>query len=655
MAYQVKNTAGTVIATVSDNHVDKEATSVALVGYKATKYGLDTAENFVHLLEHFANSVSPDNPIKGQLWYDTATNSLKVYNGSRWGSISGSPSINGDYTQGGVSGVYHCSIPMDATSVLLLFAGGKIVAVVASKDIEQTHLPPGVQIEATEYPLQSVFPFGLQAGVNLSDVDSENNAVDFVFSGRVPLAEQAHFAGGGVNSTEVSGWGYMDLGPGRSVGLMISNGNVVAAVSSTYVLIGDMPNSISFYVKRDRDTGTGSTNFSGEYTGLDPHQIKVTIDNLREKFPGKTMNDYSVDGAGNPIVTGTTPNVSLFPGMTFASIAGVDLGKTGSIGQTMFALVASATSAYGTGLASAIDSVKVWVDNNSATSQKVTALVSEFTTATGTTSVAAAVQQIVSRASDTGAVAVAITDLKTSFQNALGVGSFAEALTKLRSSSDAAGANSESLTQLTSQFTNTTGQPTLASAVQTLWTKANETQTVAGYGISLNSNGYVTGVEAFNGGASNNYFKVTASRFIIGDNNIDFIPFEIRDGTVYMKNVVAENITYGSLIPAFGNGNNRLDINAGYQILPGGFIMQWGRVRRLIRDEQTFSVSFPMQFPNAVMAVTAMPFIAYFNERRDLWMQNTGEPSVFGCSFSTQSSTSNSQQIDGFDWMAYGY
>ncbi len=55
------------------------------------------------------------------------------------------------------------------------------------------------------------------------------------------------------------------------------------------------------------------------------------------------------------------------------------------------------------------------------------------------------------------------------------------------------------------------------------------------------------------------------------------------------------------------------------------------------------------------MAVTAMPYIAYFNERRDLWMQNTGEPSVFGCNFSTQSSTSNSQQIDGFDWMAYGY
>ena len=654
MAYNVKNTSGQVIATVPDTKIDTTSTSLSLVGYKATKYGVATAENFVHLLEHFANSSPPENPVTGQLWFDTNANTLKVRRAGGWSSISSTPSTGGDPTQGGIAGVYHC--PIGDSSALLMFAGGKIVAVVASKDMPQSSLPPGVTIEATEYPFQSLFPFGLQGGVNLADGNDENNPDDYVISGRVPLAEQAHFAGGGVSTAEVSGWGYMDLGPGKSVGLMISNGTVVAAVASAYVSINDMPNTVSFYVKKDRDTGTGTGNMTGEYKGLDANYNKVTITDLKAKFPGKTYKVMGLDNSGNLTVQSTVANVSLFPGMTFANLAGTDLAAQGSIGQLIYSVTAAAQTAYGTALASAIDGVKVWVDNNSATAQKVTQLEATFTSATGTTSLAEAVAALIAQATDTGAVAAAITQIKSEFQTALGTTSFAEALNKLNTSANQAGAASSAVTEITSAFTNQFGGVSIAQAVSNLYTRTDSSgNTVAGWGLSLNSNGYVTGVEALNGGASNNYFKITASNFIIGDNNIDFIPFAVRDGVVYMKDVVAENITYGSLTPKFGGNYNRLDPWSGYQVFPGGFIIQWGRVRRLIRDEQSFGISFPTPFPNGVMAVTAMPFISYFNDRRDLWMQNTGEATQYGCVFSTQSSTSNSQQIDGFDWMAYGY
>lgn len=48
------------------------STSVGLVGRNASNFGQTIAENFLHLLENFASPVPPENPIEGQLWYDTS-------------------------------------------------------------------------------------------------------------------------------------------------------------------------------------------------------------------------------------------------------------------------------------------------------------------------------------------------------------------------------------------------------------------------------------------------------------------------------------------------------------------------------------------------------------------------------------------------------
>jgi hypothetical protein len=53
-----------------------------LVGRGYPNYGQKTAENFVHLLENFANSTAPEHAIQGQLWYDNSTNRLQVNNAS---------------------------------------------------------------------------------------------------------------------------------------------------------------------------------------------------------------------------------------------------------------------------------------------------------------------------------------------------------------------------------------------------------------------------------------------------------------------------------------------------------------------------------------------------------------------------------------------
>lgn len=76
-------------------------TSLSLVGRGYPNYGQKIAENFLHLLENFASAMPPENPIEGQLWYDTSDPTkkvLRVMDGTstttRW------PSASGIYQQG---------------------------------------------------------------------------------------------------------------------------------------------------------------------------------------------------------------------------------------------------------------------------------------------------------------------------------------------------------------------------------------------------------------------------------------------------------------------------------------------------------------------------------------------------------------------------
>ena len=56
--------------TVEDQTINVE-TSLGFVGKNYTGYSKVLAENFLHLLEHFASATAPVNPVIGQLWYDT--------------------------------------------------------------------------------------------------------------------------------------------------------------------------------------------------------------------------------------------------------------------------------------------------------------------------------------------------------------------------------------------------------------------------------------------------------------------------------------------------------------------------------------------------------------------------------------------------------
>lgn len=91
MAYTVNRQSGAVLTTIADGTIDT-STDLTLIGKNYSGYGELLNENFVKLLENFANSTQPDSPISGQLWWDTTESILKVYTGSGFKVIGGSTS-----------------------------------------------------------------------------------------------------------------------------------------------------------------------------------------------------------------------------------------------------------------------------------------------------------------------------------------------------------------------------------------------------------------------------------------------------------------------------------------------------------------------------------------------------------------------------------
>jgi microcystin-dependent protein len=92
MAYSINYTdsvnKGQIV--IEDGTINQD-TSLQFPGRSTTSYGQAINENFLHLLENFANSSAPTGPVEGQLWYDNTdgVDQLKIYDGTQWVTAGG--------------------------------------------------------------------------------------------------------------------------------------------------------------------------------------------------------------------------------------------------------------------------------------------------------------------------------------------------------------------------------------------------------------------------------------------------------------------------------------------------------------------------------------------------------------------------------------
>ena len=78
MAYTIVKSNGVVLTTIADGTINTTSTSVGLPGRNYAGYGQTLDTNFVHVIENFADTTPPSNPLAGQIWYDSSTATLKV-------------------------------------------------------------------------------------------------------------------------------------------------------------------------------------------------------------------------------------------------------------------------------------------------------------------------------------------------------------------------------------------------------------------------------------------------------------------------------------------------------------------------------------------------------------------------------------------------
>ena len=91
MAYTINKTDGTVVATIADGTIDN-STSLTLFGKSYSGFGELLNENLIKLLENSSSSSAPASPIKGELWFDSANNQIKVYDGTSFKPSGGAKS-----------------------------------------------------------------------------------------------------------------------------------------------------------------------------------------------------------------------------------------------------------------------------------------------------------------------------------------------------------------------------------------------------------------------------------------------------------------------------------------------------------------------------------------------------------------------------------
>ena len=88
MSYQINRYNGTQITVIADGTIDATL-DLKLIGKNYAGYGTVQNENFVYLLENFANTNQPPKPISGQIWFDTGNSKLKFYDGNKFRTTGG--------------------------------------------------------------------------------------------------------------------------------------------------------------------------------------------------------------------------------------------------------------------------------------------------------------------------------------------------------------------------------------------------------------------------------------------------------------------------------------------------------------------------------------------------------------------------------------
>jgi len=260
MPYQITHFSGVPLVTVDDGTID-QTTDLRLVGKNYAGYGAIQNDNYVYLLENFANSTSPPKAIPGQLWYDNGTNKLKFYDKNlNW------------RTTGGTTTSTSASPPTGLTAGDLWYTTDKKQLYVFNADQSTTLIGPQSVTGAGQAGLETVNVLGTDALTHTIILGYINGAVDFIMSGDAFT----------LNSVSNPILGFTDIAQGitlvdSATGITTSGFRFRGTASNAESLNGVSGNN---YATKNSPTFTGTAHFpnTGLTVGTDSNDLLVYID-----------------------------------------------------------------------------------------------------------------------------------------------------------------------------------------------------------------------------------------------------------------------------------------------------------------------------------------------------------------------------------------
>ena len=208
MSYIINNSRGNIVAVIPDGTTNTTNTSLSLVGQGVTNYGTAENENWVYLLENFASPTAPLQPILGQLWYNSSTDTLSSYStGNVWIGLASTTYVDAQKVSPAFTG-----IPTAPTA-----ANGTSTTQIATTAYVQNQLTGSGGIDTT----------GPISGGNISSTGVISATGGLVTSGNISAAGTIS-ASGTVTGGNLYTGGVAIVTGNITGGNIISNGSVTA-------------------------------------------------------------------------------------------------------------------------------------------------------------------------------------------------------------------------------------------------------------------------------------------------------------------------------------------------------------------------------------------------------------------------------------------
>jgi len=350
MTYSITTSNGVPLLTIQDGVLDNSTTSLTLFGNNTPNFGQGLNQNFIDLLQHWAAPFAPDNPLVGQLWYDTTTTILKIFNDDIW-TIASQP-IN----------LSSSIIPFPLNfgnnpSLVATITNNVISSITSTINIPFGFIPSYIIFNNNSYVFAALFPNGIVPGITLAStsnniIGSVSNTNKFTNASNIIVTGSATgnvlFDGssnvnifvsfsnvyvGNTNVTVGGNWSNVTL---NDAGQIISGGNITYydVVNALKYVPFDSSNSSPILINNSVVVRDDSGNFNvNVMVGIAQTTETLTTESYIKLTDALTGSSNIITGGGNIIIQA---NLTISDTLLAGTYNTLDVSDTGIVQTAQF-------------------------------------------------------------------------------------------------------------------------------------------------------------------------------------------------------------------------------------------------------------------------------------------------------------------------------